>query len=787
MPTKKTSPRGHTRDDLLAIARSRGFNPSARLITDWIDVGLIDRPTKRGLGRGRGTIATWPDTQLQLFLLVLEKRDAGAKRVATLCNIPVGIWLYWGDTYAPLRQVRRALSTWSKANTGGRWASERAAKDAARELVDQLADQSATDEDREHVINTIGALGYRVATGHPINREPLVTALNRILPPSDAKTPPLGEMYADLLHARITAMSRLDEATDELYQFARAQLRIGNHEYAAMQPRLAADPSLARIANRRDATSAQQRLPRPRHPARPIRRRRRQGFPKPTPTLTGQDPRDRSHGPGAWHRNTGGSRCDPTLTHAAAPRDRASTSPPATPFASTYREVDSSSKTASVGNDVGASTAAPIASRASSCTGRPGRSRSTRSAGSQRREQPSSISTTPAKLQATTATRRQRQPVAATRASSRRRPSRRDRDHARDPCRQTGRPARGCGHARRLRCDHHRAASRRPRRLQDARRPPLGRGASCVRLLGGVARRASAVRHSRRRTGSGPLDQLHSARLGSHWFTPRSRRPDLRDPQLPLRDPRSGEPRRTPRRWTRPRPRDPAHRPAESRLTRVGSHGGGSAGRRRARPGTARSAPAQPQGRPRDHYRPLSTHPATRSRTRCRRRPRGPWHLAPHAETVARLLAEDAGLTAPATTLTGTTRRHARPPSQRGRQQEAPTPAITGSVCSDCGAAISPARKRCSGCHAITNAGRLRTQQADENARRRTAGLHPSQDQMVRDRIAQTQRHRWAASKATEPASGFTGQPSEFRRLVLPRLSGLTPRELAAKTGLSPG
>ncbi len=161
-------------------------------------------------------------------------------------------------------------------------------------------------------------------------------------------------------------------------------------------------------------------------------------------------------------------------------------------------------------------------------------------------------------------------------------------------------------------------------------------------------------------------------------------------------------------------------------------------------------------------------------------------HVAPHAETIARLLARDAGLPLPPTTLTETNRRRARPPGERRRSQALAAPKISRSACAECGASIPTGQKRCATCHRTANADRLRTHQADETARRRTTG-QPSQQPAVRSKIAQTQRTRWQTRQTSEPPSGFTGHPSEFQRLILPRLSGCSPRDLARATGLCPG
>src|SRR5205809_339547 len=120
--------RQFTKVALLAEAQRAGFTASSRLITDWVSVGLLDQATRRGRGRGRGLTATWPEEQKNLFLTVLKKRQETA-RIAPLCNIPVFVWLWWGDSFIPLRQVRRALNTWSGANEHGR--SWRTAEQAA--------------------------------------------------------------------------------------------------------------------------------------------------------------------------------------------------------------------------------------------------------------------------------------------------------------------------------------------------------------------------------------------------------------------------------------------------------------------------------------------------------------------------------------------------------------------------------------------------------------------------------------------------------------------------------
>jgi CRISPR-associated endonuclease Cas1 len=161
--------------------------------------------------------------------------------------------------------------------------------------------------------------------------------------------------------------------------------------------------------------------------------------------------------------------------------------------------------------------------------------------------------------------------------------------------------------------------------------------------------------------------------------------------------------------------------------------------------------------------------------------------VAPHAEFVAKLLAANTGLTAPPTLLTGDNSRAARPAGSRTRSHQAPKPTEPVQVCCDCGREIRAGQRRCPDCHSAANAQRMSAVGRQEILRRNTLGQHPTQAPGVRERIAAKQREHWQARRAMPPPSGFTGQPSEFQRLILPKLAGIKPANLARATGLSAG
>ena len=160
--------------------------------------------------------------------------------------------------------------------------------------------------------------------------------------------------------------------------------------------------------------------------------------------------------------------------------------------------------------------------------------------------------------------------------------------------------------------------------------------------------------------------------------------------------------------------------------------------------------------------------------------------VAPHAELVAKLLAADAGLATPPTILTGNTRRVARPSGSRIRPDQVPRPTVPAQACRDCGADVPAGRRRCANCHATANAARLRAHQALGILARQATGNHPSTRADVRASIAAAQRVQWQA-RHQDTGTGYTGHPSEFRRLILPRLAGARPGDLARATGLSRG
>lgn len=139
-------PRRFRSEELIAAAADRGVAVTRRTLSHWVTQGLIAPPTRRGLGRGRGTSATWPEAHVKTYLAIRGKRGPQAKSPATLANIPVWLWLRFGEDYVPLNQARRALGTWARSK---RKVSGAAALINVRGLVKQISHPEARRADRK--------------------------------------------------------------------------------------------------------------------------------------------------------------------------------------------------------------------------------------------------------------------------------------------------------------------------------------------------------------------------------------------------------------------------------------------------------------------------------------------------------------------------------------------------------------------------------------------------------------------------------------------------------------
>jgi hypothetical protein len=237
----------YTLKEMLEAAQAKGFDPSERLLKDWVTLGLLDRATRHSRGYRRGVGRTWPENQLQLFLLLLGKR-AEAKRMASLCNIPVALWLWWGDEYVPTRQAQRALATW----VGSGRVPWRRAHWTAEQLVAQFEHPEARTSDRNKLVKTLAQAGY----SGELDAGKLLSQFRAVFDPHGTKRavgPPwlnfTAENFLLVTQARLEAVAALrhGDLADDAFEWARREYRESRVEYERLVPNLAADQEASQM------------------------------------------------------------------------------------------------------------------------------------------------------------------------------------------------------------------------------------------------------------------------------------------------------------------------------------------------------------------------------------------------------------------------------------------------------------------------------------------------------------------------------------------------------------
>jgi hypothetical protein len=241
VPSEATS--RHTKADLLDAAQAHGTPSTGRLITDWVGLGLLDKPVPRSRGRGKGVERTWSENQLRLFLVLLDKRRE-VRHVAALCNVPVMLWLYWGTDYVPVRQVRKALRTYNRPLLA---TSARAARQNARRVIAQLGAPNMKRQDKTDLTNAI----VTATGGGDFRRDALLDPARRIFDPDNLgrRVGPQGatiraESWVNVIEAKALAASILDDLDDDLFEQARLQHHAMMAHYVEQQPGFAQDPDI---------------------------------------------------------------------------------------------------------------------------------------------------------------------------------------------------------------------------------------------------------------------------------------------------------------------------------------------------------------------------------------------------------------------------------------------------------------------------------------------------------------------------------------------------------------
>jgi hypothetical protein len=234
-----------TAEDLVQAAREAGFDASTRLITDWVGLGLLDRPRRRSLGQGNGSLkAVWPPAQKDCFLSLLHHRQT-VKQVAPLANLPVWVWLAYGNEWIPLRQARTALGTWCGRHRSRPGVSATEARRMSRRFVETVAYAHTQQRDRAGLRRVVED-SLQTMT---FDRQQFHAAVLRVFDPhNEGRTigPSGAPMNTDVLvravEARFTALHQLDQFTDQQFEDARFVFLTTKESYAKEQEAFAQDP-----------------------------------------------------------------------------------------------------------------------------------------------------------------------------------------------------------------------------------------------------------------------------------------------------------------------------------------------------------------------------------------------------------------------------------------------------------------------------------------------------------------------------------------------------------------
>ena len=214
-----------TRDQLVDLARKSGLQCSARLITEWAQIGILDQPERVGRSDGkRGAYYLWPDTQKDLLLTVLAKRGE-VRHIKSLVQVPVGIWMYWGDEWVPIRQVRRALTT-STGLFGPPNSYERALANA-REVVRGLRREGVSRGEMNELRDELAGQLHRGRIDPDVLR-PLIEVIVSTDPRTGGWGPfGLGvDEIVTWIQATVVAVAQLESVSDGQLHESRARQRL---------------------------------------------------------------------------------------------------------------------------------------------------------------------------------------------------------------------------------------------------------------------------------------------------------------------------------------------------------------------------------------------------------------------------------------------------------------------------------------------------------------------------------------------------------------------------------
>lgn len=224
------------------------------LFVSWQKAGLIGRAQAKEEGR-RGGAGIWHPTQESIWLNLLRERSEG-RRLPTLANLPVGLWLLkWEGV--ELEQAQRAFEFWldpvlrRNKPPGGRSITGA----AIRARVDELADPSASPTARRALRDAYQRV---VESSDPLHLPPesFVAALlsaafpgrtHSIRQRQFAETIWNGIRLESITRTHVGSILVRTADVQAFWEWAARQIRFGLQQYVQELDSLQADPDFGRL------------------------------------------------------------------------------------------------------------------------------------------------------------------------------------------------------------------------------------------------------------------------------------------------------------------------------------------------------------------------------------------------------------------------------------------------------------------------------------------------------------------------------------------------------------
>ena len=214
-----------SREEMVRFANGHGYTDlTERTFTSWVEHGLIARAKLTGLGPGKGVARTWDDHQAQLLLQICRLRPQ-AKRLAVLANIPVGIWLHFGDKYVGTPQAMTAMRTWAG---DAKTTSARRARPAAKALAEQIAGPEIDPRLRNRFVELVAEFAPHP---HTFDRDAFEQAVRELLDASPIPPRLSAAGLAAVTEARVLAVQSMKEFTAADFETARANYLMSRSDY----------------------------------------------------------------------------------------------------------------------------------------------------------------------------------------------------------------------------------------------------------------------------------------------------------------------------------------------------------------------------------------------------------------------------------------------------------------------------------------------------------------------------------------------------------------------------